>query len=761
MAVTETSYKPSEYSCNGITKTFAIDFSYDSEDIVVVNLTDEFGDNIVLEKDLDYTIVSENIVTTIAYVTGNTIIIERNTPITQTKLYKDFEVKSAASQEAGLDKTADIDQELDYKISNTLYIKGGLNFPKPGAGAYIKYDDEGNLVTSEVVTADSISINNPVENSYLKRDAVGNYNSVLGNEITNDLNYATVQEAIAGVEAKKPVSPSTLQAKLDDYTPTNQVSNKRHMENFLTTWKDVNTLTFDGGICSSQTIIADNGGFIIEGNSEISVPLGASYDISFAGDQGTLDGDIEGVTINKTAGVEAFDDNADGGYFGSGKQQVDMTGDTSPSGEKAYVNFIESSNYPYKAYDDDVNTYTQASENISYNGSRFILLRDWNGSSSSEIFFRKTNPAGVALTNFELIYTKDNMDIYSSIDPNISGVSYSVALAVTGDNNFGIDKQYSLSSIIPSDATAWGITAINNVQFGGANNIYINNLYSYGPTGLVVNPSTDLKMYYIYNDVSNGKILYTNEDIDYCRNNNTEIAAYTNHILLSSEIQWDGVDLTNTGQSTFVSAMDKTLSSWVEGSGGGYVGLLPTTGLSPHCFVLSNDSNEYDFVIDDNIDATNVLTTTAITDKYTKIRRIFSYLTDLSSEFHEYSIKETSGGGYELRYGQDILDSINTASSTTSIEYPLSVPTGIELTVENIIDVHRAATRWAYFGTLENLPVGVVGNDNCNLRTSSSQSWNNSTRYTTINDGKVYIKSNDTAAWTLYLNTSAYIDNRV
>jgi len=148
------------YACTGSQVIFPFTFPIGSQDDIVVKVrTDATGAVVTLELTTDYTVSnasgnwdSGGSVTTVAtYAVGETLLIKRVTPKTQTKDYLEGDDFPAESHEEGIDKLTRIVQELQEEVWRCIKMPDtddvDLDMEMPGAidraGRWLGFDAAG------------------------------------------------------------------------------------------------------------------------------------------------------------------------------------------------------------------------------------------------------------------------------------------------------------------------------------------------------------------------------------------------------------------------------------------------------------------------------------------------------------------------------------------------------------------------------------------------------------------------------------------
>ncbi len=105
------------YSCNGVTTSFAIAFSYQvATQVTVERITIADSTVTAWTNGVEYTISGSNVVAGTAPSSSYQLRVRRTTPLTQAAAYDATGPFLAATHEAALDKIVMMIQELDRRL---------------------------------------------------------------------------------------------------------------------------------------------------------------------------------------------------------------------------------------------------------------------------------------------------------------------------------------------------------------------------------------------------------------------------------------------------------------------------------------------------------------------------------------------------------------------------------------------------------------------------------------------------------------------
>lgn len=137
--------------------------------------------------------------------------------------------------------------------------------------------------------------------------------------------------------------------------------------------------------------------------------------------------------------------------------------------------------------------------------------------------------------------------------------------------------------------------------------------------------------------------------------------------------------------STITKQIDAT---WVEGNNlGGLFSGSVAADTTYHMFLIVKD---IDGTVDSGFDTS--LSAANIPAGWTAFRRVFSFLTDSSSNIPGFLAVEANGGGVDVVWNDSILDLNTTAPGTSGVLLTLSVPTGFPLLAQIRAKMSDAST---------------------------------------------------------------------
>jgi len=163
MTVT-TQTSSASYLGNGSTVAFTVPFYFLANTHLEVILRDAQGVETVQALTTNYTVTGAGVpaggtvTMLVAPVTGTTLVIRRNVPLTQEVDYQENDPFPAATHELALDKLTMVAQQLDGELQNALHFPatettndGELPIAADRAGKYLGFDGNGNPILSGII----------------------------------------------------------------------------------------------------------------------------------------------------------------------------------------------------------------------------------------------------------------------------------------------------------------------------------------------------------------------------------------------------------------------------------------------------------------------------------------------------------------------------------------------------------------------------------------------------------------------------------
>lgn len=163
MTVT-TQTSSASYLGNGSTTAFTVPFYFLANTHLEVILRDAQGIETVQALTTNYTVTGAGVpaggtvTMLVAPVTGTTLVIRRNVPLTQEVDYQENDPFPAATHELALDKLTMVAQQLDGELQNALHFPatettndGELPIAADRAGKYLGFDGNGNPSLSGII----------------------------------------------------------------------------------------------------------------------------------------------------------------------------------------------------------------------------------------------------------------------------------------------------------------------------------------------------------------------------------------------------------------------------------------------------------------------------------------------------------------------------------------------------------------------------------------------------------------------------------
>lgn len=212
------------YTGDGVTVAFAVPFPFfDPADLVVIERTIADGAEIVKALNVDYTVAggggSTGTVTAgVAPASTKQWAILRATPLTQLIDYVSNDGFPAETHEAGLDRAAMRDQEVQEKLGRALtYPPGdpaGLSAELPSsvdrAGKVLGFDVNGNPVPVVDIPAGSIVLPLPIGDGGTGSTTASGARTALAAAGTGDANVFTATQTIRSSDAGAGVGPELV-----------------------------------------------------------------------------------------------------------------------------------------------------------------------------------------------------------------------------------------------------------------------------------------------------------------------------------------------------------------------------------------------------------------------------------------------------------------------------------------------------------------------------------------------------------------------
>jgi len=240
MTVSSTTTKNS-YSGNGSTTVFAYTFKiFDDDDVSVIVRTDATGSETVKSKTTHYTVSGVgnanggNISFGTAPVSGETVVLIRDTSQTQTTDYTPNDPFPAAAHEDALDKVTFIAQEVQEELNRAIKVSRTNTMTSTEftvgatdrANKVLAFDSNGELaVTQELGTFKgtdaTVTTAAYVERDIIKSTTAGQLNniyicvaaSVVGDSLTDTDHFALIVDAVtAATSATNAASSATASA---------------------------------------------------------------------------------------------------------------------------------------------------------------------------------------------------------------------------------------------------------------------------------------------------------------------------------------------------------------------------------------------------------------------------------------------------------------------------------------------------------------------------------------------------------------------
>lgn len=533
------------YIWDGITTEFTYPRIMDGEDLFAslyldsgVKVQDITQDKYELSDLFDTGILTITDAGTLAVI-ADKIVLERIEPLTQ-QLDLDKRDFPPEDVEREFDKSVLIDQQIQSQMNRSV-VSNILDeretpyvLPIAEVGKVLGWTSDNEL--GNLTTEESGEVFPAIASTYLKRSSANDiYEAKTVGEVRTDL----------GLDDKADKSNVLELDNTDAFTPDEdyEPATKKYVDD------SAPTVTYNKG--HLQGTISNNA-------SNPDEIIDTSIIEARSADD-TTDITLTATTLDITSGTDYAS-----GTLPKTLQDlfVAMTSNTAPSPEECWA--TSAIRQPWLALN---KTNTSGSDSFSSSidptaGVPQICLRAMTATDDItriDLTARNDGSFPEYMVDYLLVYTSDDMSSYGNVDDTIRSVSFTTVKTITGDSYTADQtKSFTLDSVIPSTATAWGISC---TDFAGGGNWSLGKM-----EGLGLAPSLNNAETHVWADDNNGSPRAIFDDITGSNLLDADKAAYIDPVWTDGSGDIYAIDIKGEGktQNYLFNALDTHTTTGVK-----------------------------------------------------------------------------------------------------------------------------------------------------------------------------------------------------